>query len=324
MPNRLIRKSAVFAKIEATSGSDAAPDGTNAILVSNQNCNPLNAQNVDRDLSLPHFGASEMLVGPGNVELSFDVELVGSGTAGAAAPWNALVRACALAQTLTASTRADYTPVSSSLETVTLYYYDDGVLHKLLGAVGEMAVSLRSGSVAKASFRFVGIDGGIAAAALPAASGLSNFKQPQVIFTASSTPITIGATHSASGAPTLTGGTAYPGTGMEFSLGNEIAFNPFLGGETVDITNRMVSGSLTLNLTGAQEASFMSTVKAGTLQSLAMVAGNVANRRVLVHLPSVQLLNPRKEEAQGVRLIGFDFRAIPSAGNDELRLVTSY
>ena len=47
-------------------------------------------------------------------------------------------------------------------------------------------------------------------------------------------------------------------------------------------------------------------------------------RKVLVFMPYCQLVNPRKADVNGKRLITFGFRAIPSAGNDELRIVTSF
>lgn len=34
------------------------------------------------------------------------------------------------------------------------------------------------------------------------------------------------------------------------------------------------------------------------------------------------MLNPRKEELNGNRVIGYDMRVMPLTGNDEIRLVT--
>jgi hypothetical protein len=42
----------------------------------------------------------------------------------------------------------------------------------------------------------------------------------------------------------------------------------------------------------------------------------------MLHMPAVQLINPKKEELQGKRLIGFDMRILPSSGNDELRIIS--
>jgi hypothetical protein len=68
----------------------------------------------------------------------------------------------------------------------------------------------------------------------------------------------------------------------------------------------------------------MSTVKANTLQSVGLQHGTQAGFRGLVFMPAVQLINPSKQEVEGRRLIGHDLRVNPSAGNDELRIVTSF
>lgn len=324
---RYTRNTAILFKIETTYGTDAAPSGAaNALLVSNQNINPLVASNVGRDIIRPYFGASEQLVGTRYAEVSFDVELVGSGTAGTAPAWGALLRAAGFAETLTATTRVDYTLVSTGFESGTLYYYDDGLLKKLLGARAECSFKLNSGERPVMSFRFIGIDGGETAAANPSVT-LTAFKTPQVVTDQNTADITLGCTHSPTGAPALAGGTAVPSMGLELQLGNALNFTALLGGESADITGREVTGKARLDLTAAQEVTKMGEVKLATLSSLGLLHGTVVGNKVLVFMPSVQFINPTKEELNGRRLIGFDLRGVPDpagTGNDELRIVTSF
>jgi hypothetical protein len=321
---RYTRNTAILAAIEANYGVDAVPTGgANAILVSNQAITPLNAQNVDRALIRPYFGGSEQLVGTRFKEVSFDVEFVGSGTAGTAPAWGPLLRACGMAQTITASTRVDYLPITNSQEAVTIYYFDDGVRHVLLGARGTFSLNLKVGEIPRFSFRFQGIDGGDTAVANPSVT-LTNFRTPEVVVDANTADVTFGATHSASGAPALTAGTAYPSQGLELDIAHKVAHVPLLGGESHDITDRQATGKVNLDLTAAQEVSFMSTVRAATTQSVGLLHGTQAGFRGLVFMPVVQLINPSKQELEGRRLIGYDMRVNPSAGNDELRIVTSF
>ena len=42
---------------------------------------------------------------------------------------------------------------------------------------------------------------------------------------------------------------------------------------------------------------------------------------MLVFAPKVQLINPSKEDKDGRRLIGYDLRFLPNAGNDEIQIV---
>lgn len=324
---RYARNSVVLAKIETTYGTDPTPTGAaDAILVSNLSVNPLNANNVDRDLVRAYFGASEQLVGSAYVEISMDVEFQHSGTAGTAAAWDPLLQACGFSagSALTTPARVEHLLATdySALKSVTIYYYDDGVLHKLLGARGSFSVNLNVGERPVFSFKFLGLDGGVTATT-NATPTLTGFKTPLVVTDTNTGAVTLGATY-ATGA--LTGGTEYVAAGFDFDMGNDVQFTDLLGtatlaGQSVDITNRGMSGKLRLDLTAANEVTFMAAVKANTVQSLAVVHGTTAGFKLLVFLAQVQLINPSLEDVNGRRLIGFDMRVLPSAGNDEIKIV---
>jgi hypothetical protein len=107
-------------------------------------------------------------------------------------------------------------------------------------------------------------------------------------------------------------------------MGNTINFNALLGGETVDLTQRSVTGQIMFDLDAAAEATAYAAVEANTLTSMGMLHGTVANQRVLVFCPSVQRLNPTKGDVNGKLMQGFDLRMVPTSGNDEIRIVTSF
>lgn len=315
---RYIRNTVILAKPEITVGTDAAPTGAlNALLVSDMSITPLDAKNVDRNNIRGFFGANEQLVGTASVKVGFTVELSGSGAAMTAPAWGALLLGCAMAEGLLATPdRVEYTPVSTALKTLTIDYYDDGVLHKLLAAMGTCTLTAKVGERPGLKFEFIGVDGGISAVA-NAVPVLTAWKTPVVMTMANVTDITLGGTY-ALGA--ITGGVVYPSTGLELMLGNAMQFTPLLSLERVDITNREVTGSTELELTAAQEVTFMGIVKANTLQSLALTIGTVTGLQMLIHAPAVQFTNPKKVDLNGTRLIGYDLRAVPVAGNDELRI----
>lgn len=324
MPNRTERQTAVLAALETTYGVDPTPSASaNAMLVSNPSVTPLNAQYVDRALVRPFMGGSEQLVGTAYKEVSFDVELVGSGTAGTAPAWGPLLRACGFAQAVTASTRVDYLPITDNPESVTIYYFDAGVRHVLRGARGTVQISATVGQIPRLSFRFQGIDGGDSATATPTVT-LSAFQPPQTLNDANTGDTIFGGTHSASGAPAITGGTAYPSQGLEIDVGLSVNFTPMLGQESVEITDRVSTANITVDLTEAQEVAFITAVRNRTLQSVGVLHGTETGRRVLLWLPSVQLTNPTKQAVSGKRVQRFDLRVLPVAGNDELRIVTSF
>lgn len=320
---RYIRNTVILAKVETTSGTDAVPVGaTDAVLVSDMTITPLDANNVSRDLVRGYFGGSEQLVATASVKVSFTVELAGSGTAATAPAWGDLLLGCAMAEALLATpNRVEYTPISTALKSLSIYYYDDGVLHKLLYCMGNCKLSAKIGERPTLAFDFVGVDGGVTAVA-NASPTLTAWKTPPTMAKANVVDITIGSTY-ATGA--ITGGTVYPSTGLDLDFGNQVNYVPLLSTERVDITNREITGSVQLDLTAAQEVTFMGTVKANTTQSLAITIGTATGNKMIIHAPAVQLINPSKQDVNGSRMIGYDLRLVPTAagtGNDELRIVT--
>lgn len=318
--SRLVKKSAILAKVETTSGVDAAPTGAaNAIQVMDQISFSLESEDIDLNLLLPWLGNSPSLAGSSSLKLSFAVPLGGSGAAATAPAWGSLLLACANAETtgLTVPNRVEYLTATDTLKTNTIYYYDDGALHKLLGAYGNVKLEAKSGGVPKLMFDFVGVDGGIVAATNPTAV-LSAWKVPPSITKANVTDIVLGATY-ATGA--LTGGTSYNSSGLTLDWGNKVEFAPLLSTEEVVLNDRKSIGTVSLELSAAQEVTMMAAVKANTLQSLGFVIGNTTGNKMMLFFPSVQLKSPKKEEFRGKRMIGFDMKVNPLAGNDEIRLV---
>lgn len=325
---RYSRNSAILAKIETTYGTDASPTGAaNALLVSNLSINPLNANNVSRDLIRPYFGASEQLIGSANVECEFEVELQHSGTAGTAAAWDAVLQGCGFkaGAALTTPARVEHDLVTdySLFKSLTIYYHDDGVLHKLLGCAGNVSFALNVGERPVMKFKFTGLDGGVTATGNPSAT-LTAFKTPLVVSDPNTGAMVLGGAY-ATGA--ISGGTEYICAGIEFDMANKVTFTDLLGtasasGQSVALTGREPAGKVMFDLSAANEVSFMASVKSNATQSMGLVHGITAGYKILVFAPAVQLINPRKEDKDGRRLIGFDLRLMPGAsGNDEIKIV---
>jgi hypothetical protein len=318
MANRVVRKTAILLKIETVYGTDSTPTGAaNALLVSNLSVTPLVANNVNRDLIRAYFGGSEQLVGPGYVEMGFDLELQASGTLGTAPAWGPALRACGWAEAITASTRVEYTPITDSLESATIYWHDDGVLHKGLGARGIWEIAAGVGERPVIRCRFIALDGGISATA-NATPTLTAWKKPQVITDTNTADVLLGGSYSAGA---VTGGTAYPSQGLSLSSGNAVNFTPLVGGETVELSARDISGHINFDLTAAQEVSFMADVKANNTQTISMLHGTTSGLKILLFGAAAQFINPTKQEVNGKRLVGYDLRLVPVSGNDELRIV---
>lgn len=316
---RYTRNTTILAKIESTYGTDSVPtNSANAVLVSNASVTS-NFNTVNRDLLRGYLGGSEQLAGTESVELSFDVELAGSGTAGTAPAWGPLMRACGYAETATGGIRTEYLPVTPVADSVTIYYFVDGVRKIAKGCRGSFTINMGVGERPTISFKFTGINGS-ESANTPGTLTLTAWKTPVVVSDPNTDDIKFGVTYTAA-TPTLTGGTAYTSRGLTIDAGNAVAHVPLLGGESVDVANREVTGSISLDLTAAQEVTFMGTVRANTTQTMGLMHGTTAGNKVLVYAPAVQLINPKYSDQNGRVMVDFDVRLIPSAGNDELRIV---
>lgn len=322
--DRLVRDALILSKKEVTYGTDVTPAAaTDALQVSAFTLDPLNAQNAKRDLMRQFLGAAEELVGDRYIAAQYGVEMVGSGTAGTAPAWAPQLLACGFAETLTATTRADYSLISGPFDSLTNYYHDSGVKHLATGVRGSAMFRLELGDRPMIDLSMLGLHNAETAVAQPTPT-LTAWKQPEAVTNANSADIVLGCTHTLAVAPALTAGTTYPSKGIRINLGNVVNHVALLGDEKISIVDREVTGEMTLEVTAAQEVTLMAQVRAGTLTSIGFVHGTVTGRKVLVFMGFCQLVNPRKSEEKGHRLITFGFRATPSVGNDELRIVTSF
>ena len=316
---RLIRKTAILAKVEATYGTDSVPTGAaNAMLVSNASFN-LSYNNVERNFIRPFFGGSGQLAGTRFVEINFEIELANSGTAGTAPAWAPVLRACGMAESvLSTPARVEYTPVSASFSSVTIYYHLDGVRRVALGCMGNVEIMLNEGAAPMLRFSMVGLDGGRTATADPTVT-LTAFRAPQVVTDVNSGDINLGCTYAAGA---LSSGTVYPSRGLSINLQNTVSRKALLGGQAVQISDRNVQGSMQLDLTAAQEVSFLSDINSNTNTTLGFTHQTGAGVGIIVHAPQVQRIDPTDQEYEGDVHIGQSLRFVPTtAGNDELRLV---
>ena len=137
----------------------------------------------------------------------------------------------------------------------------------------------------------------------------------------------IGGTVASTGAPAISSGTDLISTGMTLASGNAVSFTDLIGLQSVCITAREATGTIEVDQIAADEVTRLGQVRLNTLSSLSMLHGTVAGQKVLLHLPSVQFINPGKGDVNGRRLQTYDLRCVPTpsgSGNDELRLVTSF
>jgi len=186
----LTRKQAILVKQETVYGTDIVPDGTaDYHLVTNLTVTPLQAQTVERNLIRPYLGNYETLLYSKSVQVTFDIEVAGSGAAATEVKYGALLRACGFASASSGNpvTSYTFTPISGSFTSVTIYAYIDGAIHRITGARGTCDINFTVGQIPMFSFTMTGKYNTPTDAALPAVT--SSAQAAPLVVNNANTPV---------------------------------------------------------------------------------------------------------------------------------------
>ena len=304
----LSRKRLILAKAETTYGTDSTPAGADAVLVRNLEITPIESDIVSRDLIRPYLGNSQQLLAQSRVGITFQVELAGSGTAGTAPRFGALLKACGLSETVVATTSVTYAPVSSSFSSATIYFNNDGVLHKATGCRGTFQISCQVGAIPTIDFTMTGIYNAPTDTAAPSVT-YSNQAQP-VIFKAGNT----------SGFSLL----SYSGCLMSanFNMANEIVYRELVGcTKQVLLTNRAPAGEVMIEAPTIAAKDFFAIAQSDQTGALTFTHGTTAGNIVTFNAGQVDITQPSYADQDGIQMLNVPYVAVPtSAGNDEVSL----
>ncbi|MDX2074703.1 MAG: phage tail tube protein [Alphaproteobacteria bacterium] len=306
---QLNRKRVILAKIESSYGTDPTPTGgSNAILVrGNLTPRPIAAEQVSRELIRSFLANNEQLNANTHVEIDFEVELAGSGALGTAPAYGPLLRACGMSETITASTKVEYQPISASFESVTIYFNNDGVNHKMTGCRGTVSLGINANQIPVYKFHFMGIYNAPTDTALPSPT-YTGFKTPQVANNANTTAFTL---HSYSGVL----------QSLDFSLNNQCEFRSLIGGtESILITDRKPSGEIMIEAPALATKDFFAISQADTLGALSITHGSVSGYKVKLDCASVDVGDISYEDSQGITMLRIPFQPIPTSGNDDFKI----
>ena len=296
----------VLAKRETTYATDAEPtNSADAMLFADVEWTPLEADQVERPRVVPYYGNAPVSLTARRNRLAGNVDLSGSGTAGTAPAYAALLRACGLAQTVTADTRVDYTPVSSAEDSASLYHFLDGTRQQGLGARGDFSIEMQGRAVPRIRFDLQGLYVAPSAVSLPV---------PTLTAFVEALPV------SQANTPTATlGGENVVLRQFTYRHGNQIAVRDLPNSRALRITGRQPSASITIEAPNAINPNFFAMV--GTLIAFQVVHGTVDGNKVQIDLAQARLLNPRYSNEDNIAMLSFDLRPEPTlAGNDEFRL----
>lgn len=301
----------ILAKIEGAYGTDAVPTGAaNAVLAMNVEISPMEGQDVTRDIERPELSADPMIPVGVHVVLSFDVELVGSGTLGTAPAWGPLMRMCGAAQTVTPGVKVEYAPITGNEESGSIYFMIGNTRHVILGARGTFVYTLNANAIPVKRYTMTGLFTvpGEAATIVPVYTA---WQQPQVATKANTPTFTIG-------------GVNFILREFSLDLGNQVEPRMLIGSETIEIVDRAEALRCRVEAVPVSTYNPFQVALNQTLQAVSLIHGTVANKRVQLDLPSCQQKRVTGyEESQGILEWPLEFTPLPVAGNDQWKITLS-
>lgn len=204
-----------------------------------------------------------------------------------------------------------YKPVSSSFSSVTIYYNNDGVLHKATGCRGTFSLSAEVGAIPTIDFEFTGIYNSPTDSAAPAST-----------YTAQADPLIF-----KPGNSSTFSFLSYAGCLQSLSLdmANELIYRELVGcTKEIMITNRAPSGECMIEAVPIATKDYFAIANNDTTGVLTLLHGTTAGNRVSLVAPKVDISNPTYADQDGVQMLNLPYVAIPTgAGNDEVSITFS-
>ena len=293
----LTKRELIALKIESTYNTDSAPTAIDAMLVENVSPSYEGARLVERNPIKPTLGKEQSIHAGNLIQLTFDAEMKGSGVAGTAPEIGQALRACGFGETIVASTSVTYEPVSESIESCTIYYYQDGKLQVITGARGTVELNMTVGDKPMASFTFTGHDAGDSDAAL--ISGTYDNTVPPPVINGSFD----------------VGGFAAVISALSFNLGNEVVtppdFNSPDGYSEVFISDRDMSGSFDPEYTLKATQDWIADWKNGVNKLITTgVIGSAAGNRIQLDILQAYYRELGQGDRDSIRTLDIGFGAV--------------
>lgn len=255
------------------------------------------------------MGNYEVIPANTRVNVTFDVEMSGSGSAGTAPKYGAILKACGLSETTVTSTSVTYAPVTTPSDSVTLFVNYDGIRHMVTGARGTFSINCEVNNIPRISFSLTGIFNAPTDQALPTVT-VSNQASPLIFKNGSTSAFQIF-------------GFAAALQSWNLDFNNEVIYRELVGGtKEVLITDRRPSGTAVIESVALSSHNFFTDYTGTSTGTNTWLHGTTAGNKVTVSCPQTDLGQPTYSESDGITMLNLPFMATPTASaNNEFSLV---
>jgi hypothetical protein len=109
---------------------------------------------------------------------------------------------------------------------------------------------------------------------------------------------------------------------LTFDIANTVIHRQLIGAESILITDRKPSGSISIEATSVATKNWWDLAKTAGTGPFSVKHGTVAGNIVGITAPMAQLKDPKYSDSDGVNMLDFGVELIPfsPAGNDEIRI----
>jgi hypothetical protein len=302
----LSKRRVVAAKIETTAGTAISLAAADSFYTSEAKVDADIGFNVRTDdLTLGHRTG---VVGAKKGKITFKLELKGSGTAATSPNWALiLLPACGMV-----GTSGVWTPSSaiSTLKTLTIAVYEDGLQKKLVGAMGSWSLEAEAGKPVSMSFEFEGIWTAPIDAAILTPPEVDTIKPPAFM------------------AATLTvGGTGHaPVSKLSLMQGNKKMVREDVTAATgytyAVITDRDYTGKIDPEAVTVATRDVWGDFVAGTEAAMVLSIGSASGNTIAIGAPKIQTKTINESDRNGLVTHELDFQLNKStaAGEDEITI----
>lgn len=305
-----VAREVVAGKIQ--SGGIGSPEAintaTDSILVSNPVFSYVDVRMLTRSVKKATLGQLPQIYAGSLVQLSFDVEIKGSGVVATPPELAHFLVACGMAEAIDPGVSVTYSLATEGQQYITLHYYQDGKRKVIEDAVGNASFALNAAGIGVVSFTFKGHEGVETDAAFPSASYDASVPVPYI------------------NAAFSIGGYAASVSSLSFDLGGDLktvdSVSSADGYGGIRITERDVNGSFNPLDVLLATRDFVDDWKSGAKMALdSGLIGSVAGNRYRVTMPGVCFRSVGQADREGLRALEIPFGMHESTGDDQLSIV---
>jgi tail tube protein len=299
----------LLAKIESTYATDPTLTGAaNAILAKNISINPMDGDDVSRDL-IRAFLSNQGTIPTGlRVVIDFDTEIAGSGTPGIVPAWGILARACGCAEVIDDNTSVTYSPISELMESLYLKFWLGNTLHAIKGSRGTGKATLNAQGIPIIHWTITGlfIPPAEVARATPT---LTAFQEPLLVTSVNTPVFTVN-------------GVSLVMRNYSFDFGNKVDPRLLVGRESIQVTDRGEALDITCEAVPLTTFDPYALALARTLVAVNIIHGTAAGNIVAINAPAAQVKRPKGyQNNQGVAEWQLSLAPQPIRGNDQFSIV---